>query len=257
MGEENVVHRIHFELLELMKRFHMMARDNSLQYGIEGGTLLGAVRERGIIAHDDDIDVYMKQGDYDRIPEFCEQYGLQPYYWSDGWTGVKLYGVEEGEITAEQVNSAPFIDVFLRVEKDHGYVAEGAYEHQIVKKSEVDSPTVYKLDGMYLHGPSGASDEGGYLERVYGEDWREPKKTVVHIDYLRPDKLENKQFENFKPDQIELSERFADSQPKALVTLGGMSIPRKIKNNYELIGTVVAVIIIIVLVIMFLRRSKR
>lgn len=55
------IQRLHFELLELMKRFHMMASDHGILYGIEGGTLLGAVRERGIIAHDDDIDLYIME----------------------------------------------------------------------------------------------------------------------------------------------------------------------------------------------------
>lgn len=127
-----------------------------------------------------------------------------------------MYGVEEGEITAANMNKAPFIDAFLRVLKGDQYVTIGMFEDEFIKPSELESPTIYKLDGLYLHGPSGVDRPGGYLERVYGSDWRVPLKSHTHINALRPDRLKIRTFEGFKRDQLAV--KFVDSDPAIVAT---------------------------------------
>lgn len=52
----------------LMKNFHEICDQYNLYYCIFGGTMLGAVRHQAIIPWDDDIDVCMPRGDYEK---FC------------------------------------------------------------------------------------------------------------------------------------------------------------------------------------------
>lgn len=54
-------------LLELFKAFHDICEKNSLIYNIFGGTFLGAIRHKGFIPWDDDIDVTMPRKDYNRL----------------------------------------------------------------------------------------------------------------------------------------------------------------------------------------------
>jgi len=54
-------------LLETFKEFICLCKNNNLTYFASGGTAIGAVRHNGIIPWDDDIDVYMKREDYQKL----------------------------------------------------------------------------------------------------------------------------------------------------------------------------------------------
>ena len=54
-------------LLSMMRWFHGFCVEHSLRYYVIGGTMLGAVRHKGFIPWDDDIDVGMPREDYDRL----------------------------------------------------------------------------------------------------------------------------------------------------------------------------------------------
>ena len=54
-------------LLEMLKWFDGYAKDHGFIYYLSGGTLLGAVRHKGFIPWDDDVDLMMPRPDYDRM----------------------------------------------------------------------------------------------------------------------------------------------------------------------------------------------
>lgn len=54
-------------LLNMLEWFHAFCVEHDLRYYVLGGTLLGAVRHKGFIPWDDDIDVGMPREDYARF----------------------------------------------------------------------------------------------------------------------------------------------------------------------------------------------
>lgn len=55
------------EELRLLLAFDSLCRQHGLRYSLQAGTLLGAVRHKGFIPWDDDVDVSMPRPDYERL----------------------------------------------------------------------------------------------------------------------------------------------------------------------------------------------
>jgi lipopolysaccharide cholinephosphotransferase len=81
---------VEMDLLEEAKR--VFEKYNLRWYAI-GGTLLGAVRHKGFIPWDDDIDIAMPRSDYAKLQELAGDEFCYPYFFQDEYTdpGV-LYG---------------------------------------------------------------------------------------------------------------------------------------------------------------------
>lgn len=64
---ENQLDELKKANLELFQKFHDTCEENGIRYSMAYGTMLGAIRHKGYIPWDDDIDVVMLREDYNKL----------------------------------------------------------------------------------------------------------------------------------------------------------------------------------------------
>lgn len=71
---------IHEELLVLLQKFHELCLKHDIKYSLHGGSLLGAVREKGFIPWDDDADLSVTRAEFNKLHKVLQEEDLGPEF---------------------------------------------------------------------------------------------------------------------------------------------------------------------------------
>ena len=123
MQNENkeYLNKLHAELLIIMDEIDRVCKKNNLRYYLVGGSLLGAVRHKGFIPWDDDLDIAMPREDLNKLLEisasvlspnyYVKWYQDDPRYWNP-FPKICKRGTLFDENKEEWEKTGLFIDIF-------------------------------------------------------------------------------------------------------------------------------------------------
>lgn len=122
MSEFNL-ERLHNALLIIMDEVDRLCRKNDINYSLYGGTLIGAVRHKGFIPWDDDLDIAMLREDYERFLQVCNTqlghdfriitlHNKENYGYSFAKVTLKGTKAKQGTYTKLTDYSEVWVDVF-------------------------------------------------------------------------------------------------------------------------------------------------
>lgn len=112
-------------MIDLLVEFDRVCKKNHIIYYASGGTILGAVRHKGFIPWDDDIDIMMMRSEYNKLYNIAGREFKHPYFFQTEWTdrgslrghAQLRHSMTTGILTSEykqhfSFNQGIFIDVF-------------------------------------------------------------------------------------------------------------------------------------------------
>ena len=211
---------IHDKILKGYSVLHQIFEKNKIFYIIEGGTLLGSVRDQKLIPWDDDGDIFVWKEDQKRIMETSKEFEKYGYLLSDNTTNPRVI-----RLILDKQDNYPFIDLFLYDEpepndnnnkvvrclpKNFENVSEGitcnknscCYPSRSVdwwwKNSysvdDIHPRKLYKVNNIKLWGPNNPIP---YIEGWYGKD------ALNTFKFTHDHNGENKKEYTFTPEEIE------------------------------------------------------
>ena len=177
--------------LNMVKRFVEVCEQYGLVYRIMGGTLLGAVRHKGFIPWDNDIDIAMPRKDFNKLLEVGPTAFEKPLFFQTPVTErsrffctyVKIRderGTAASEIEYRRgINCGMFIDIFCLDEIPDGQWARRRYASRL---NEIAKMQRFCF-GMNLGGGVVASVKHALQRLVYGLFYNSPNAAQLFCIY--------------------------------------------------------------------------
>ena len=146
---------VKFIELDILKNIDIICKKHQIKYYIAYGTLLGAIRHKGFIPWDDDIDVCMKREDYEKFisvfpKENQEQYRLlhssidSTYFYEFAKvvdTRTKVSGIGVKDIHNEGI----WVDIFP---------LDSVAKHKNIQRFLIQFCMVFRIMSVYTEFPS-------------------------------------------------------------------------------------------------------
>lgn len=145
-------------LLDLLLQVDRVCKKHNIQYFLDGGTLLGAIRHKGFIPWDDDLDIMMLRPEYEKFltlkDEFQEPYFLQTPYTDPGYYGsfAKLRNSNTTGMSLrfayQHFNFGITLDIFAYDNNDDS--AESRKRYETLNNLHIQNSTAMKKSNLHL-----------------------------------------------------------------------------------------------------------
>jgi len=160
MIEQDVLRKAQLIMLDMLVEFDALCKKYQLRYWLDSGTLLGAVRHRGFIPWDDDIDLSMPVEDYTRFLEiaagelsddiFLQTSQTDPAFKFDY---IKLRSNKAGIVEFHEkdkdldYHQGVFVDIFPMLTIENTESNKNMYEQTMEQIRDVSSVSLHTPNG--------------------------------------------------------------------------------------------------------------
>ena len=124
---------------ELLKELDRICKKNNIKYFLCGGTLLGAVRHKGFIPWDDDVDIEMLREDFEKFKKVCKKDLNKKYFYQDIETD-KYYGNLFAKL---RINNTKYVERITKNTKAHNGIYLDIFP--IDNYDDIDKPNIKKV----------------------------------------------------------------------------------------------------------------
>jgi len=176
--------KIHDRLYSLLDETIYLFKKHDIKYFIHSGSLLGAVREQGIISHDDDIDIGIFSDSVEKLKSSKFENDLKNL-------NLKITINKNNIHKIRKKNSKIFVDIFVfrengnKIEYDSDYCNKN-WPNGWFSKDDFFPLKKYVFGDMDVDGPMNPYP---YLEQHFGSDWQFPKKSHSHHDKIKEEDI--------------------------------------------------------------------
>ena len=142
MLQKPELRRLQLVLLELLVELDRVCRKHGIRYLMDGGTMIGAVRHKGFIPWDDDIDVAMLREDYEKFKKVTWDLNAKLCFFQDHTTDTN-YRWGYGKLRKKGTS-------FIRKGQEHIKCQDGVFIDIFPYDDIPDSRFMQKTQNFYL-----------------------------------------------------------------------------------------------------------
>ena len=191
------IETLHEHILQILLRVDEVCREHGLRYYCWAGTMLGAVRHKGFIPWDDDMDICMPRPDYDRfmaharewLPEPLEVLAIETSPTFPGGFG-KI--VDSSTTLIEREHSDYVGGIYIDVFPIDGISANPLMSRMAVARYKACDKLLYFLHrDPYKHGHGPSSWPVLLIQRLFTHEWARRQLLAAYhaYDYERADRV--------------------------------------------------------------------
>lgn len=118
--ERELLRKVQLTQLEIAKEIKRVCEENGIQYFLYRGTFLGAVRHRGFIPWDDDMDFAMLRGDYEKFCRIAPE-KMKGAYFLQNWHSDPNYALPFAKI---RKRNTVYTEAKSAVLKENGFYVD-------------------------------------------------------------------------------------------------------------------------------------
>ncbi len=167
---------------ENLQLYCSVLQQSGIRYGLFYGTLLGAIREKNFIVHDEDTDVYILSEDQDKFFNLLFEFRKQ---------GLHLVRLTTDLVSLMRKNE--YIDTYIfRPKYKFGIYKVRGQNHCEYPAKNLENPVKQLFLGIDLFVPD---DSERVLQIIYGKNWRIPISDYhapTNTIYIKISKFSNK-----------------------------------------------------------------